>query len=461
MSGLMMISDMLALSAAWLIAIGLRFAPVHWRVPQIYETYIALLPLALVVYLASGLYNHSQNEVEEFKQSCKATSIFYLVVFSLIYFIRQGAVVSRLAVLLAWVFSLALVPLLREVVRNTAVKLGLWGEPVVIFGNGKLGNEVAAYLKAHPRMGYNPVGVVDRRREDRDPCGGVKVIHDPAVQGWQESKPNWLQGVRTAIVVTPETSARVHEMLIDKQTVRFEQLILVSSAEKTSSLWVQPLDIGGILGLEVGQNLLNRSQLFAKRVMDLTLIILSAPAMAVLFGVVAAAIKLDDGGEVFYFQDRIGYGGRTFKMWKFRSMYRGAEEKLEAYLAADPERKAEYEVNHKLKDDPRVTRVGKFIRKLSIDELPQLINVLKGDMSLIGPRPFIGDEIGFYDKCYSLYTYVLPGMTGLWQISGRSNVSYSTRVSLDDYYLRNWSIWLDIHILIKTIGVVLRGRGSY
>jgi Undecaprenyl-phosphate galactose phosphotransferase WbaP len=455
-------ADLLGYLFAWLLALFCRFTLTGVAIPKFYESFALVLPLSLMLHMVSGLYNNNLSEVEEFKRLFQTVTINYLIVFSGLYFLRSGEVVSRLAIFMAWVFALASVPLARESIRQICVKYGLWGEPVVIFGNGMLGNEVVSYLRAHPKMGYNPVGVVDRRKVDRVPGNAPqRVIHDAAIFNDCEKQPDWLKGIRTAFVVTPETSQNVREMLIDKQTIRFEQLILVNSGEKTGSVWVQPLDIGGILGLEVGQNLLNTSQLLAKRVMDLGLIFLSAPILGPFIGLIALLIKLDSNGSVFYYQDRIGFGGKTFKFWKFRSMVDGADQVLEAYLEANPDARAEYEVNHKLKNDPRVTKFGKFIRKFSIDELPQLINVLRGDMSLVGPRPFMGTEIGFYDKCYSLYTYVQPGVTGLWQISGRSNVAYTTRVSMDDYYLRNWSIWLDIHILIRTIGVVLRGRGSY
>lgn len=462
MTVVLALGDLLGYSLAWVLALVARFTVSGYPIPQIYESFTIILPLVLLLHLIGGLYNNNLSEVEEFKRVIQTVTINFLIVFSALYFLRQGAVVSRLAILMAWGFALVLVPAARELIRQACVKCGIWGEPVVIFGNGLLGNEVTDYLRAHPKMGYNPVGVVDRRKVDRNPeQGATRVIHDATIFNQSARIPDWMKGVRTAFVVTPETSQNVREMLIDKQTIRFEQLILVNSGEKTGSLWVQPLDIGGILGLEVGQNLLNTSQLLAKRIMDLGLIVLSTPVMVPLLAVIAILIKIDSRGSIFYYQDRIGYGGKTFKFWKFRSMVTGADQVLEAYLEANPEARAEYEVNHKLKNDPRVTRVGKFIRKFSIDELPQLVNVLKGEMSLVGPRPFMGNEIGFYDKCYSLYTYVLPGVTGLWQISGRSNVAYTTRVSLDDYYLRNWSIWLDIHILIRTITVVLRGRGSY
>lgn len=454
-------SDIIALALAWVFAVIIRFILVGMEVPQVFYAYSYFLPLAILVYVISGLYNHNLSEVEELRRLTISTSIYFLVLFSLIYFFRQSEIVSRLTIILAWVFSIILVPLLREIFRNILVKFGLWGEPVIIFGNGLLGNEVADYLRSHPQMGYIPIGVIDRRKEDRKPSKGLKVVHSQAITSWQKDLPEWIKNVRTAFFVTPETDESMREMVIEKQTIRFEKMILVRSPERCGSLWVQPIDIGGIVGLEVGQNLLNKSQILTKRIVDLILLILSLPFLLPLFGVVALLIKLDDGGDIFYYQDRIGYGGKTFKLWKFRSMCNGAEEKLVTFLDANPDKKAEFEVNHKLLNDPRVTRAGKFLRKTSIDEFPQLINVIKGEMSLVGPRPFLANEIGFYDKCYSLYTYVQPGITGLWQISGRSNVSYDTRVSLDDYYLRNWSIWLDIHILIRTGLVVLRGRGSY
>jgi Undecaprenyl-phosphate galactose phosphotransferase WbaP len=461
MSFVLVAADLLGLLIAWTLALFIRFTLFGQPIPSFYQTYAVMLPLALLVYFGSGLYHHNISEVDELQRLFKSTTITYLIAAAILFLAKDGGMVSRTTILEAWIYSLVLVPFIRELIRSIFVRMKMWGEPVVIFGNGRLGNEVADYLHANPRMGYNPVGVVDRRKVKRDDSSGDNVIHDANIFTNGEEIPAWLSGVHTAFVVLPETNNNVQEMLIRKQTVRFEQLIMVRSADKTGSLNVQPLDIGGIIGLKVGQNLLNRSQILVKRVMDYSLIILALPVLVPLFAIVALLIKLDSRGSVFYHQERIGYGGKTFKFWKFRSMYTGAEQRLIDYLAANPERKAEYEVNHKLIDDPRVTRVGKILRKLSIDELPQLFNVIEGKMSLVGPRPFMGEEISFYDKCYSLYTYVLPGVTGLWQISGRSNVSYNTRVSMDDYYLRNWSIWLDIHILIRTITVVLRGRGSY
>ncbi len=461
MSFVLAVADLLAFFTAWVLAILIRFTMFGLPVPPAYEIFTILLPLVLMLNSFSGLYNHNLSEVEQLRRITKSTTICYIIAATIFYLTNNAEISSSLPILLAWIFSIIFGPFLRELVRSTFVRMHLWGEPVIIFGNGPLSNDVATYLRTHPRLGYNPVGAVDRRKTKRDSTSGTRVIYDAAIFTNEDAVPTWLKNIHTAFVVTPETSQSVHEMLIDKQTIRFEQLIMVSSAERTGSLWIQPLDIGGILGLKVGQNLLNRSQLLVKRIMDLTIIILAIPFLIPLFGLVAFLIKLDSPGSVFYKQERIGIGGKIFNMWKFRSMYQDSEKKLNEYLTTNPNFKAEYEVSHKLKDDPRVTRIGKILRKFSIDELPQLINVLTNEMSLVGPRPFMPEEIGFYEKCYSLYTYVLPGVTGLWQISGRSNVTYSTRVNMDEYYLRNWSIWLDIHILSRTVMVVLRGRGSY
>ncbi len=374
-------ADLFGFSIAWVLALLLRFTVTGLPIPNEYRADMILLPFILLVNHFTGLYNHNISEVEELRRLLKSISTYFLVGFAVMFLVKEGEVISRLVIAYAWTLSLILLPLLREAVRTMLVRFGQWGEPVVIFGNGRLGNEVAAYLRAHPRMGYNPVGVVDRRKVERNPCADGKVIHDAEIFTNGNKIPSWMQGVRTAFVVTPETSQSVHDMLIGKQTIRFEQLILVRSAERVGSLWVQPLDIGGILGLEVGQNLLNRNQLNVKRFMDLMLIFLSLPVLVPLLAIVALIIKLDSPGGVLYYQDRVGYGGKMFKFWKFRSMYLGAEEKLQEYLDANPDKKAEYEVNHKLKNDPRVTRFGKIIRKLSIDELPQLMNVIRGEMS--------------------------------------------------------------------------------
>ena len=176
---------------------------------------------------------------------------------------------------------------------------------------------------------------------------------------------------------------------------------------------------------------------------------------------IAGLIKLTSPGPAFFGQRRYGRKGEPFMAWKFRSMATDASQALEQCLAADPALREEWRKTHKLRNDPRVTRIGRFLRRTSLDELPQLWNILRGQMSFVGPRPIVAEEIARYGGSYSVYKKVTPGLTGLWQVSGRNNTSYEQRVDLDLYYVRNWSLWLDLHVLARTVKVVVLGDGAY
>ncbi|HDX6383788.1 TPA: sugar transferase, partial [Escherichia coli] len=167
------------------------------------------------------------------------------------------------------------------------------------------------------------------------------------------------------------------------------------------------------------------------------------------------------GGPAIYGHERVGKSGKKFKCLKFRSMVINSKEVLETVLSNDPDAKKEWDATFKLKNDPRITTIGHFLRRTSLDELPQLFNVLRGEMSLVGPRPIITDELERYNEEVDYYLLSKPGMTGLWQVSGRSDVDYDTRVYLDTWYVKNWSMWNDIAILFKTISVVLKKDGAY
>ena len=168
-----------------------------------------------------------------------------------------------------------------------------------------------------------------------------------------------------------------------------------------------------------------------------------------------------DGGSAFFLQDRVGKDGAAFKCYKFRSMYMDAESRLDSLLRENPELKTEWQRNFKLSSDPRVTGIGRMIRKYSLDELPQLINVLRGEMSLVGPRPLLFNELERYGDAIALYELVSPGITGVWQVSGRSDTSFEQRREMDEWYIRNWSLYYDLSCLLRTIGVVTGSRGAY
>lgn len=199
-----------------------------------------------------------------------------------------------------------------------------------------------------------------------------------------------------------------------------------------------------------------------KRAFDVVFALLIALFALPLAALIACSIRLESrGGPILFAHERIGHGNRRFRLWKFRTMVPDADQVLDRYLAAHPEAAAEWQANHKLKNDPRITRVGRLLRRSSLDELPQLWNVLRGDMSLAGPRPVVDAEVPHYGAAWPLYVLAKPGLTGLWQISGRNDTTYRRRVELDSSYVRNWSLKLDFLVLFKTVKVVLKGKGAY
>ncbi len=200
---------------------------------------------------------------------------------------------------------------------------------------------------------------------------------------------------------------------------------------------------------------------WGKRTMDLVLVLLCLPVLLLMIASVALAVRMTSPGPIFFSHRRIRGHGRFFSMWKFRTMCVNSAEVLETYLAANPEARAEWRKTHKLKHDPRVTTVGEFLRRTSLDELPQLWNVVTGSMSLVGPRPIVAAEVEKYGEFFADYCMVKPGVTGLWQVSGRSQLSYPERVQLDRQYAHNWSLGADVRILGRTLSSVANQDGAY
>jgi len=237
--------------------------------------------------------------------------------------------------------------------------------------------------------------------------------------------------------------------------------MIIHSSAALYSLTVDARQLAGCLAVEVRRDLLLSLPRITKRAIDLFLISLAAPVVALTVLLVGMLVKLESPGPVFYGQRRIGRNHSTFRIWKIRTMQVNADELLQNALAKDGALREEWLSSRKLRHDPRITRVGRFLRKTSLDELPQVWNVVRGEMSLVGPRPIVEDEIANYGPNFSLYCRVTPGLTGLWQVSGRNTVSCRDRVRLDSYYVRNWSPWLDLNILARTARVVLTGQGAY
>jgi lipopolysaccharide/colanic/teichoic acid biosynthesis glycosyltransferase len=265
--------------------------------------------------------------------------------------------------------------------------------------------------------------------------------------------------IRYAVLAMPGLDSQKLLRLSEQVGSFFTHMLIIPDLFGFGSLGVPARDIGGVLGLEVQQRLLLPSSRLAKRTLDVGLTLLGGLCISPLIVLLAILIKLDSRGPVLYWQPRLGRDGRMFPAAKFRSMYGDGEARLRAILDANPKLAAEYAEFHKLARDPRVTRIGRILRKYSLDELPQLLSVVRGDMSLVGPRPYLEREVKDMEGQEIVILRATPGMTGMWQVSDRNTTGFSERLKMDVAYVRNWSPWLDIYILARTFEVVIRGTG--
>jgi len=426
-----------------------------------FQTYWQLWPallLFLAVYALLGLYPGVGLSVpEEIRRVFTATTVVYLLLGSTTFLFKEAETYSRAIFLVAWALSLSGVPLIRALLRHWFAAQPWWGYPVVILGAGKTGVAVVQALQQQPGLGLKPVAFLDDDPAKRGEYAGVPVM------GGLELAPKIAQewGIRHAVLAIPGASrARLLEV-IERYGSAFPRLTLIPDLFGMGSLWVSATDMGGILGLDLRHNLLQPLARWLKRGLDLIGVLVGGLLLLPFVGLLVLLIRLDSRGPVVFAHARLGQDGRPFRALKFRTMVLGADQVLCEALKQDPALKAEWERDHKLRRDPRITRVGAWLRRTSLDELPQLWNVLVGEMSLVGPRPIVQAEVERYGDRFSLYTRVLPGMTGLWQVSGRNDTGYAQRVALDTYYVRNWSPWLDFYLLARTIWAVVWGKGAY
>lgn len=454
----LVITDVISLSAASILSVYLRLALNGQFQVQLYLNLWPLIGVTVLTFAVARLYPAvGLSPVEELRRLCISTTLLYLALGAFIFLLREGTTYSRGIFLMAWVFSLVLVWLARICVRKLFAKYPWWGYPVLVLGAGKTGELLIRTLKRQPGLGLKPVAVLDDDPQKQGEIEGVPVLGQLSLAPYAAREMN----ISHAIVAMPGVPREKLLSILERYGQTFPHLLMIPDLFGFASLWVSATDIGGILSLEIRQRLLLPGPQLMKTILDRLLTILFVLALLPLFLFIMALIRLDSRGPIFYGQKRLGQNAKLFTAWKFRSMVTNADDVLEKYLMHHPELREQWEQERKLKHDPRVTRVGRFLRRTSLDELPQLWNVLRGEMSLVGPRPIVDDEIRYYSDKFELYKRVPPGITGLWQVSGRSNVTYTERVNLDAYYVRNWSVWLDIYILLKTIWVVLIGDGAY
>ena len=452
-------ADMLAVLGAGVAAILLRLVFHGEFQLSGYVPFLAALPLFLLVYSAMDLYpGIAANSIEEFRNVMRAVTLGYLLVLGSTFFIKTPGHYSRLGFGLAWLLTLGVAPIARRALRTFGAKQSWWGVPTVIFGTSAVADGILRVLQEQPTLGLRPIAVLreDTIRPRFD--GASKLFSGNFSHAAQVAACN--RGCY-AIVAMPALRAGELEELLNEYSHHFHHLLVLPDVSGMSSLWVSARDLGGILGLEVQIRLSHAVPQIVKRSFDLLVAGCVSACLLPLFLLLTLCVRLSSPGPVFYGQRRVGRGHQMFTAWKFRSMVTDADAVLEQHLERDPALRAEWERDRKLKRDPRVTTIGRIMRKTSLDELPQLWNVLRGQMSLVGPRPIVMAEVERYGNRYQHYRRVTPGITGLWQISGRNHTTYQRRTEIDEYYVRNWSVSMDLYILYRTIKTVLFTEGAY
>lgn len=263
-----------------------------------------------------------------------------------------------------------------------------------------------------------------------------------------------------AVLAMPDLSRTERAKVLNRYSKFFDNVFVVTGDAGPAALWTTSQSGDGLHGYTVRNGASSPSAQFLKRAVDLLGASLTLFLLAPVFALLALVIRWDSEGPIFFRQERIGPDGQIFTVLKFRTMYCNADQRLTDVLENDPERRRRYERYHKLQDDPRVTAVGQFLRRYSLDELPQLFNVLRGQMSLVGPRAYMPSELSDMKGLEKVILQTPPGLTGLWQVSGRNQLSFAERVDLDVHYVQNWSPWLDLYLLVRTIPTVVTGEGA-
>ncbi len=422
---------------------------------QAFGVAVGILVLPLVNYHL-GLYpGFLLGPVERLRRRTLATLAVFGGLVAWDSLVARGAL-SRGILLATFAGALFIPPLAESLVRKLLVRVERWGIPVIILGCGETGRTLAASLLREPDLGLKPVAFLD----NRSATWGA-VIEGIPVLGPLRLAPEFEHRVDAAIVSLSDLGQEDAAVLLND--LNFPRVIVVPDLRGIASLWVSARSLGACLGLEIKKNLLIRRNTLLKEWMDraiaLPLFLASLPVIAV----AGMWIKLASRGPVFYRQMREGLDGRRISVWKLRTMYSDGHSILETWFELHPEDRAYWSRHFKLRHDPRVLPlIGTFLRRTSLDELPQLWSILKGEMSLVGPRPFPDYHLEqFPSEFRALRTRVLPGLTGLWQVTARSDGDVKVQEALDTYYIRNWSPWLDLYILARTVSAVLLARGAY
>lgn len=450
-------ADIIALSAAYWLAVFGRYLAGSGFTLQFYLSSFPAIALILLAFQCYGLYpGVLLHPAEEIKRVFVAMTAVFFAFASMLFIFRSSELYSRSIFLATWVIGAPMVLLARYLVRRTCSGRRWWGLSAVVLGSSEGAQHLIRRIATHA-AGIRIVGVLADEYTETWPSDL------PPIWGYTGDVSARAFGrLANYIIVAVSDKSSTHlRKTIHESCIGFRHILMIPDLNGFCSLGIAAREVGNELGFELPQRLFHPGARTAKRIMDISVSLLSLVTLAPLFLIAWILIKLTSEGPGFFGQARYGQDGRIFTAWKFRTMVVNADQVLADHLLTHTEDSRAWQCDHKLKKDPRITIVGKLLRRSSLDELPQLWNVLRGEMSLVGPRPIVKAEIPKYGKGYELYTRVLPGISGLWQVSGRNNTTYQERVAFDEYYVRNWSIWLDTYILFRTIQAVSRAEGAY
>lgn len=380
-------------------------------------------------------------------------AVLYSEIFCIIalYVFKSSNYLSRSYIVIFFMISFLSLYLFRQLLVKTCNRLNILKTPVIFVGNGKATEDIIYFANHNNCFGIKIADIVEEIED-------ISQLRKNIIRKIEQLK------VKTIIIAIPNLEKNKLLDLVEDIQPLVRNLMFVPNTVgiPVINLEVKKIYESNMLLLSIRNNLAKKTNRRIKRIFDIVFSLLTMVIIIPVSIIVMILIMIESPGAAPIFKHyRVGRGGILFPCYKFRSMVPNAKDKLQEYLKNNPEAKIEWDKYFKLKNDPRITKIGKIIRKTSIDELPQFINVLKGEMSWVGPRPIIKDEIHYYGKYIKDYYAVLPGITGMWQVSGRSEIGYKDRVSLDVWYVRNWSIWIDITLILKTIKTVLFRKGAY
>jgi Undecaprenyl-phosphate galactose phosphotransferase WbaP len=433
----------------------LNFSYIHfvsfWWIPAIFIFFI----------FYEGLYDRNLPFWDEVRSVVKSVFLASITLMAIVTLGKMGDRVSRLVLLGLWLLSLFIFPIFRLWGKKFLNSIGMWTERILVIGAGNAGRLVTEGLQREKHMGYDVIGFLD---DDEQKIG--KTFYGRKVFGKVADFPRFIKelDIKTAVIAIPSFPPEKLSALTACVQNTTANTMVIPDLKGIALVNTELLHLfhEELFLMNIKNNLKSIPNRFIKRLFDITVSILSMPILLPLIGIIGLIIRLETPGSAIYSHCRIGKNGNIFMCYKFRTMRQNADERLKEMLENNETFRNEWENSQKLRDDPRVTKIGYFLRKTSLDELPQIFNVIKGEMSLVGPRPVTEEEIKkHYKESAKLCFSVLPGITGLWQVSGRANTDYKYRVQLDAWYIMNWSLWLDIVIIFKTIKVVFKAEGAY